>query len=571
MFKWLSSFRDSLWSTSQSRAALEIQLEFGDKRTGKRGPVLSSGIIPIDEKEMAYSLTPSVLEVYSLDSEFKKGKLEYSHTPREGQSFTCGAQGLIAGNPVIYLGCQERNLIEVFAPQQKTVIHTYFTAPSEAHSEVGAEALLDGITCMTIMPAGEDEGVDRTAAVAGSTSGLVYVFNSLDSPAPSGVVTLTLPSIGQEQDPSGRKSPPAVTAICYLHDEFWVGLENGEIIVLDKEFNKVANLTSPSSVPTGETNNDTSGGSGPRSSSQSVSSGSHDAITCINYCDMLDVVFTLAAHHTVVLWKRGDRTVEHVYPTSIMTCGTPLSAFAVVQLDVKMELPIARNGQTKPAASQEDESDESSEEATTTEQGEGDHATTTPKKGSHKKKGKKHSKSSSSPSESAEDTSSSEPAPTREVEKPVALMVLGGTDGRAADSRLQIILLRHYESLADFQRREDDENYDEYLCPLTSLVYVPSKKCILVGDAGCRVHGFGPLDEIVLDCSSMIRSMVEHQEDRDALPFGRPDLVASPGGEAPTDSGGECVSEIELDDESPKRDEANASPMPQIDQLADKV
>ncbi|KAF4715192.1 hypothetical protein FOZ63_021224, partial [Perkinsus olseni] len=104
-----------------------------------------------------------------------------------------------------------------------------------------------------------------------------------------------------------------------------------------------------------------------------------------------------------------------------------------------------------------------------------------------------------------------------------------------------------------------------YLCPLTSLVYVPSKKCILVGDAGCRVHGFGPLDEIVLDCSSMIRSMVEHQEDRDALPFGRPDLVASPGGEAPTDSGGECVSEIELDDESPKRDEANASPMPQID------
>lgn len=37
----------------------------------------------------------------------------------------------------------------------------------------------------------------------GSTSGLLYVFNSLDSPAPSGVVTLTLPSVGEEEGSLG--------------------------------------------------------------------------------------------------------------------------------------------------------------------------------------------------------------------------------------------------------------------------------------------------------------------------------------------------------------------------------
>ncbi|KAF4665498.1 hypothetical protein FOL47_004532 [Perkinsus chesapeaki] len=581
MFKWLSSFRDSLWSSSQSRAALEIQLEFGDKRTGKRGPVLASGIITIEGKEIAYCLTPSVLELYSLDDEFKKAKLEHSHTPREGQSFTCGGQGFIAGNPVIYLGCQERNLIEVFAPQQKTVIHTYFTSPSEGDAATTAEGLMDGITCMTIVPAREDEGVDRTAVVAGSTSGMVYAFNSLDSPAPSGVLNLTLPNVGEGQEQPGRRSPPAVTAVCYLHDEFWVGLENGSIVVLDREFTKLDTLTSPSSIPSAESGDEASAGGRPRAQSFS-GDGSHDAITCINYCEMLDVVFTLAAHHTVVLWRREDRSIEHVYPTSIMTCGTPLSAFTVVQLNVKMELPVIAGGNPADGAggdqegdqeeSRNDGSDDNSEEAGDREQSaEGaDAGTTTPKKKHHKKKGKKHSK----PGEEA----AQQAANVQEVEKPVALMVLGGTDGsivlrqlvkRATDSRLQIILLRHYESIADFQRREDEENYDEYLCPLTSLVYVPSKKCILVGDAGCRVHGFGPLDEIVLDCSSMIRSMVEHQEDRDALPLGRPDLVASPGGEAPTDSGGECVSEIDLDDESPKRgdDLDDDKPMPQIDRF----
>lgn len=43
--------------------------------------------------------------------------------------------------------------------------------------------------------------------------------------------------------PSGGKSCPAATAICYLHEEVWVGLENGGIMVLDKEFNKVDTFT----------------------------------------------------------------------------------------------------------------------------------------------------------------------------------------------------------------------------------------------------------------------------------------------------------------------------------------
>lgn len=83
-----------------------------------------------------------------------------------------------------------------------------------------------------------------------------------------------------------------------------------------------------------------------------------------------------------------------------MTCGAPLSAFAVVQLDVKMELPLTRssnqdNART-PQADESDNDDDGSEEIV---HGPGEDSTAagastaspeeTPKKRSHKKRGKK--------------------------------------------------------------------------------------------------------------------------------------------------------------------------------------